>query len=91
MWLNETVRIKTVLSFSIALSVMSRWGCGVRGWREKWNAHAGADPMSEHTHLRGYLAKPNPRCPACREERRYEIEMEADFWGGTVTWDEDDE
>lgn len=29
-------------------------------------------------------------CPRCREDRRFELEADVDFWGGTITWDDDE-
>lgn len=30
-------------------------------------------------------------CLACRKDRRDELEADVEFWGGTVTWDDEDD
>lgn len=46
------------------------------------------ESMTEHNHGTGGDVS-YADCPACRENRRTELEADVDFWGGTVTWDDE--
>lgn len=74
------------LDFEIALNELT---CVIKGLDQTLRAYMDThkeEVSSEHTHNED---KAYYECPACRKEQRAEITYDVEYWGGTVTWDEE--